>query len=466
MNVSAFGLFLLLPLLSTGQIPGQTMSSMPAGHMPMDKASPALPAGEKLGVVAFPVSCAPAVQPAFNRGVALLHDFWYAETEPQFRRIVAQDPHCAMAHWGVAMSLYHQIWQRPDAATMAEGWKQIEQAQSLAAPTPRERAYIAALADFYQPGSQAYPERVQAYAAAMKELYRQYPDDVDAGAFYALSLLAAKAPDDTTVAPEEAAMQVLRPLFVKYPDNPGVVHYVIHACDNPELAPQGLAAADRYGLIAPSGAHAVHMSGHIYARLGLWPQDIDSQLASIRASDAAEAHRLSGLMDEPHSYDFLLYAYLQSGHDAEARAVLAKMPAVLARIDAMPGMGSGFMSGMVAYYQEKLPIFYDLEMQDWAAAANLTPAAGAPPDIAAMAWWARAVAHGHLKQAAAAQADLAAYDRLMASTRGTPRAYAAESTGARITRDEIAAWADYAADRPQDAVATMRAAADLQDKVG
>src|SRR5579875_3765801 len=257
-------LLLLLPVLS---IAAQTMD-----HSTMSPA--AVDPQERLGTMSFPVSCAAASQAAFNRGVALLHDFWYEEARAQYTRLTASDPGCAMAHWGLAMSGFHEIWGRPNAAGMQKGWAEMQKAQSPAAGTARERAYIAALAAFYRPGPQEYPARIAAYSEAMGRLYAQFPGDVDAGAFYALSLLANEAPDDTSLAQEHKAMAVLTPLFAQYPDHPGVVHYIIHACDNPAMAADGLAAANHYGEIAQSGPHAFHMPGHIYARLGLWPQDI------------------------------------------------------------------------------------------------------------------------------------------------------------------------------------------------
>jgi len=217
------------------------------------------PPEERLGSVDFPASCVPGVHAGFNRGVALLHDFWYDEAEPQFETILNADPSCSMAHWGIAMSLFHQIWDRPNEAVMARAWAQIQAAQAHPPRTSRERQYVAALSEFFRPDPRDYQARINAYAAAMGALYGRYPHDVDAGAFYALALLAAKSPDDTSVTQERKAMDVLRPLYLKYPDNPGVVHYTIHACDTPSLAPQGLAAANHYGEIAASGPHAVHM---------------------------------------------------------------------------------------------------------------------------------------------------------------------------------------------------------------
>src|SRR5580698_7015059 len=173
----------------------------------------AQPLQERLGTVHFAISCKASSQAPFDRGVALLHDFWYPEARVQFQRLVKSDPDCAIAHWGVAMTYFHQIWDRPDAASMTLGWEDTRKAQSLRADTAREHAYIAALADFYHPGADDYPVRIAAYSAAIAKVQADYPDDVDAGAFYALSLLAAKSPDETSVAQERKAMAVLKPLF-------------------------------------------------------------------------------------------------------------------------------------------------------------------------------------------------------------------------------------------------------------
>lgn len=448
------------------------VAGLPAAAETMNHAAPtvqvasAYQMGERLGTVSFPVSCAAGSQAAFNRGVALLHDFWYEEARSQFERLAKSDPGCAMAHWGVAMSAFHQIWDRPSAKDMELGWSQMQKAQALKAGTARERAYIAALAEFYRPGKAEFPARVKAYSAAMGRLYAQYPEDVDAGAFYALSILAAKAPDDSSIEPERRAMVVLTPLFAKDPDNPGVVHYVIHSCDNPAMAPDGLAAANHYGEIAQAGPHAFHMPGHIYARLGLWQQDIASQLGSIAASQAAEAHGESGVMDEPHSYDFLIYAYLQSGQDGKAKAALTESDEPLNMLASMPGMGAGYMSGMIPYYRTKLPVFYALEMRDWKGASELTPVPGASQSVAMLTYWARTVADGHLHAGEAARANLAKYEEQLAEIRRGPRAYEAESTGTKVEHAEMLGWAAFAQGEKDEALKQMRAAADLQDRVG
>jgi len=436
-------------------------------------ALPALPAppaaqasAERLGTVSFAVSCAPAVQTSFVRGVALLHDFWYQEAQRQFEEIAKADHNCAMAHWGAAMSFYHQIWDRPDDTTVAKGWREMQAAQAHAAASAREREYVAALSDFYRPGRRDYQARVKAYAAAMGKLYKDYPADTDAGALYALSLLASQAPNDDTLALNRKAMDVLTPLFAKYPDHPGVVHYIIHACDTPSLAQDGLAAAKHYGEIAPSAPHAVHMPGHIFARLGMWQADIDANVGSVAASHAAESRKQSGAMDQFHSDDFLVYAYLQSGQEARAKAVLDDSAAAIAHFETMSDMGEHYMTGMFPYYRTKLPIIYHLELRDWKTAAALQAVAGAPPESQTLTYWARTVAAGHLHLAQQARANLADYDALMAKIKQGRHAYFADSTGARIERGEMLAWIAFAAGNSADALKRMQEAADLQDKVG
>jgi tetratricopeptide (TPR) repeat protein len=450
---------LVLSLLVFCSLPASAQMAMPMGQ--------AATGPERLGTVSFSISCAADVHAPFNRAVALLHDFWYEEAQRQFEEIARADPNCAMAHWGEAISSFHQIWSRPDEKAVARGWTEMQKAHSTAVKTKRERAYIAALSDFYRPGKQGFPERVQAYSDAMGKLYGQYPEDVDAGAFYALSLLAAAPPDDTSLVANRKAMAVLTPLFAKYPDNPGLVHYIIHSCDNPAMAAQGLAASDHYGEIAQSGAHAYHMPGHIYARLGMWPQDIAANLGSVAASKAAQVKYGSGMMDEPHAYDFLLYAYLQSGQDDKAKWVLDQTSQLLEQIAAMPVMAGHRMgAGMVPYYRSKYAVFYALEMRDWKSAAMLEPPAGSPPDVATLSIWARAVAHGHLGEAAEAKADLARYDAQVDEIRKGKNAYEADSTGSKIERSEILGWVAFAGGKQDDALKNMREAAELQDKVG
>lgn len=459
----------IIPAMKTLTLVLLVLAASPvAARAPADVSAPSATAypGESLGAVSFSVSCSPAVRASFSRGIALLHDFWYEEARPQFERITKQDPTCAMAHWGVAMSVFHQIWDRPDEHAVALGWKEMQAAQARRAKTAREREYVAALSGFFRPDKRDYQSRIDEYAAAMARLYSHYPRDVDAGTFYALSLLAAVAPDDASLTHERQALTVLNALFATHPDHPGVVHYIIHACDTPSLAPQGLVAARHYGKIAPSGPHAVHMPGHIFARLGLWQEDIDSNAASVAASGAAEVHHENGAMDQFHSDDFLLYAYLQRAQDSHAKQVLAASGAALSHFESMPEMGEHYMTGMFPYYRAKLPIFYALEMRDWQSAAALKPVAGGPPETRTLTYWARTIATGHLRQAEESRANLTQYDALMEQVKNGRHAYFADSTGSRVERGEMQAWVAFAAGDSADALKHMREAADLQDKVG
>lgn len=419
---------------------------------------------ERLGTVNFANSCG-SEHAAFNRGIALLHDFWYEEAERQFEHIAAVDPSCAMAHWGIAMSVFHQIWNRPNDETMRQGWSEIQKAQTPAAGTPRERDYIAALAAFYRPGEQGFQPRIDAYSAAMATVHRRYADDVDAAAFYALSLLANRPPNDDSVSHERQALAILTPLFAQYPDHPGLAHYIIHACDNPELASQGLHAAQRYGIIAPSAAHSSHMPGHIFARLGMWQEDINANLASVAAAQKALVDHPAAIFDQLHAQDFLVYAYLQSGQEARAKEVVDQNIASFDKRHVMHDMGHMDMRDMVTYTRTKFPVFYALETRDWKSAAALEPVPGASPDVLALTYWARIVADGHLREAKQAQSNLSEYQSLLDQSRKS-EPFFVESTGAKIQHDEVIAWAAFAAGERDKALTHIRSAADLQDKVG
>lgn len=424
------------------------------------------PAAERLGTVTFHVSCAPSQRAPFDRGVALLHDFWYEEAQRQFERIAASDPGCAMAHWGVALSVYHQIWGRPDDEAKKLAGGELRAALAHPARSARERAYIAALAGIFRPGPQDYPLRVKNYSAAMGRLYRRYPGDVDAGTLYALSLRAAERPGDLSLQAERDAMAVLEPLVAKYPDHPGVVHYIIHACDPPQLAARGLAAAQRYGAIAPSAPHAAHMPGHIFARLGMWQADIDANTAAVEASRIAEEHHESGAMYVFHSNEFLLYAYLQAAQDAAARDIVAKSDGLLPHVAGMPGLTDSSMSETMSYHRAEFPVFLALEWREWTTAAALELRADDAAGAQMLTLWARIIASGHLKQGAPAAADLARYEMQRDRLAKSQHAYYLQSNGSLIEHGEVQAWADYAQGKSEAALQRMRDSADLQDRVG
>ena len=250
------------------------------------------PVPEKLGNVQFATSCSPKVQKSFERAVALLHSFAYSAAEKAFRDVAAKDPNCAAPHWGVAMTYFHQLWEPPLAPqNIARGLAEIEQAKKLSS-SDRERGFIDALSLIYaKADSLPYHERLNRYVQAMRKLADRYRDDAECQISYALALIAAAPASDATHAKQKEAAAILEPLFKKYPRHPGIAHYLIHACDNPEMARQGFAAARAYSQIAPSAPHALHMPSHIYTLLGMWEESIASNLAAQKAARKATKAR-------------------------------------------------------------------------------------------------------------------------------------------------------------------------------
>ncbi len=243
------------------------------------------PVPEKLGTVIFPTSCAPGVGHDFERSVALLHSFAYTASEQAFQAVAIADPTCAMAHWGVAMSRYHQLWSPPDPADLSQGRTEVAQAAHLGAKTARERQFIGAATAFYRDSDHLpHHARAQAYADGMAEVARNNPNDTEAQVFYALALIAIAPPEDRSHADQKRAAILLEPVFRSQPDHPGAAHYLIHAYDSTELAPRGLVAARAYSKVAPSAPHALHMPSHIFTRLGLWKDSVASNQAARKAA--------------------------------------------------------------------------------------------------------------------------------------------------------------------------------------
>jgi hypothetical protein len=420
-------------------------------------------ADEQLGKVSFPVSCAPASQQAFNRGIALMHSFQYEDAEAQFAEIAKADPSCAMAHWGIALSYFHQIWERPQEPVLTRGHDQMVMAQKLGAKTARENDYIAALAIYYHnPTSPDYMKRVTAYSDAMGKLYQKYPTDMEAGAFYALSLLASEPPGDTTLANQKKAVAILLPLFHQDPDHPGLAHYIIHSCDNPQMAETGLPAARAYAGIASSSAHAVHMPSHIFARLGLWQEDIQANLKSVALIEQDKSHGMYMAGHELHAMHFLLYAYLQTGQDAKAKQIVEQEERIVA---AAPKIDDD--SGMMRYYgyaNADFPALYALEMHHWTDAMALQPAADAPPHMQTITYWAQAVAAARAGNVDAARTAAKKFDDAQDATRKSKYAYMLD--GPNFERTEVQAWLAFAEKKNDDAVKQMRSVAEAQDKVG
>ena len=419
-------------------------------------------ATEKLGKVSFPISCAAGSQAEFERGVALLHSFGYEEAGDQFSDVAKKDPACAMAHWGIAMSLFHQIWERPEDATLKHGHEEIETAEKIGAKTERERAYISALGVFYSDASKAnYLKQAAAYSDAMAKLYQKYQDDLEAGAFYALSLMAAEKPGDSSHEATKKAVAVLNPLFQKQPDHPGLAHYIIHACDSPDMAPMGLAAARRYADIAPSSSHAVHMPSHIFARLGLWPEDIQANLKSVALTEKSDAMYMRG--HELHAMHFLLYAYLQTGQDESAKQIVEKSKQILAGTTTMDDTG---MLEYMGYARAHFPALYDLEMHHWADAAALRPAANATPHLQAITYWARTIASARMGDVEATKKNAQMFDDAEEAVRHSKDAYVLEGRKSTSAHDEVHAWLALVEKKDDDAVKLMGEVADFQDRAG
>ncbi len=415
----------------------------------------------QLGTVSFPVSCDPAVQKSFERGVALLHSFWYEEAEKEFMQISANAPNCAMAHWGVAMSLWHQLWNEPDKKVIQHGLEEIHQAKTTDGPiTPREKAYIAAIAAFYDKSKKLdYDARAKAYSDAMNKVYESYPDDHEAAVFYALSLLASEPHDDATFANRKQAAAILEKLFATEPDHPGVAHYLIHAYDKPQLAQLGLPAARRYAQVAPAAPHALHMPSHIFARVGLWQDDINSNLASIAASRKTAAMGMGGEGHQFHAMDFLFYAYMQSGRDADARALIEEIRAMPNKKDDMYGQDFDPHAAALAH----LTALYPIEMHDWATAAALPPTEVAGTAEDSVIYWARAIGSAHLRKPDDVRKDLAAIESIHKKLAAWKSGFAG---AVEDDRKEAAAWLAFAEGRDEDAVEAMRPIADKEDSLG
>lgn len=405
---------------------------------------------EKLGTVSFPISCA-AVQQPFNRAVALLHSFAFSAAQKAFKDVAAKDPSCAMAHWGVAMTYFHPVWQPalpPD--TFAAGQKEMQEAVRLQPADGRERGYIHALAELYKVDANLKPaDRTMAYEDAMAKVVAADGKDIEARVFYAVALLSNAPPTDRTHAKQKQAIALLDPLFKANPDHPGVAHILIHACDSPELAKQGLDAARKYASIAPSASHALHMPSHIFTRLGLWDDSIQSNIASAKA-----AREQGDMMGQLHAMDYLVYAYLQQGRDKEARQVLADLKA-LPKLDM-----SDFA---IAYASTAMPIRVAVEEGRWDDAAAIVPPKGAPDSVVAIAVWAKGVGLARSGHPAEAKAQADHLHMLEARLRMAGDAYWADQTS--ILSSEVSAWAAQASGNTAGASALLGDAAEREDRI-
>jgi tetratricopeptide (TPR) repeat protein len=421
--------------------------------------------GEQLGVVHFPTSCR-GVDADFTRAVALLHSFGYEESRRAFETVAAKDPACGMAFWGVAMTWYHPIWAPPTRPDLAAGAVAAQKAQELGAGTDRERGYIAAIGTFYRDWEHRdHNTRATDYKAAMEALAKRFPDDHEATIFYALEIRGTAPENDPTYAEQKRAAKLLNDLLPLEPQHPGIAHYMIHAFDYPGLAAEALPAARAYAKIAPSSPHALHMPSHIFTRLGLWQESIDSNLASAEAARRLVALRHPGAssFDALHALDYLEYAYLQIGDTEKARRVLEE--AATAKSFDEPNFAAG-------YALAAIPARWTLERRDWKAAAALEPSRAEIPwqsirYVPAITSYARALGAARSGQPDQARADLADLAKIVAALKASPVPGPYDWAGqVESMRLAAAAWVAYADGKAAEAVETARSAAALEEKTG
>jgi hypothetical protein len=409
--------------------------------------------GPQVGNVDFPNSCSADVQGTIKKGLALLHSFQYEESAQTFQEAAQRDGQCAIAYWGQAMAHYHQLWEFPDPAALDEGRKDVALAQKSPAQSPREREYVAAAAAFFQDDPKlTHIDRTQAYSRAMQKLYSDNPQDVDAGAFYALSIVALAQDGVDDLANRSKAIGILNPLFERQPNHPGVAHYLIHASDTPELAREGLPAARAYAKIAPDSSHATHMPSHIFRRLGLWPEMIDSNIAAIAAAaEATEQHR-GDASYQFHPMDFLDYAYLQSGQEAKARHLVEEVKSV-----------PGARAEAIAEHQALFAARNAIELHRWSEAASL-----AIPDERLLwqdpTYWARAIGSARAGDVSGARENARKLAEVMRAQQEHDKAAGNTVTpGESVEEREVDGWLALAEGRPSEAIGDLRGAAEREE---
>ena len=417
-------------------------------------------ATDALGKVNFPISGSSEAQSRFERGLALMHHMMYVQAEKEFTALANLEPNLAMAHWGIAMTQFHPLWPgQPSEEELKKGWAAAQKAKSLTPPTKREQAYIAAAETFYKDWEGVgHRERIASWEIAQEKVYRANPDDIDAAAFYALSHLATAPRADKDFTHQKEAGALLDKLFAKEPEHPGVLHYTIHAYDNPMLAGRGVAAARAYDKIAPDVPHALHMPTHIFVRRGIWPDAISSNIRSAKAALKYPAKE-SISHHYPHALDYLAYAYLQGAEDKNAEDTLKKLKA-------KDNYQKTFIS---AYALAAIPARYVLERKQWADAAALEVRSPNAfpwekfPQLEAMTYFARGLGAACSGDSATARHAIEMLDALYKSTVNVGRPYWAILVNGQ--RKTVTAWVAHSEGNKNQALKTMREAADLEDSV-
>jgi hypothetical protein len=403
----------------------------------------------KLGKVHFETSCKPEAQKLFDQAMLYQHSFWYRASQKVFEDVLKADPECGIAYWGIALSVLLNPHVAPPAKNLAEGAAAIAKGQSVGAKTQRERDYIDALAVMYAGYDKVdHRTRIQAYSKAMEQLAQRYPNDDEAQIHYALSLNTSASAADKTYANQLKGAAILEPIFARQPRHPGVAHYLIHLYDYPPIAEKGLDAAKIYAKIAPDAAHAQHMPSHIFTRVGFWQESIDSNKVAQRvAKEASDFH------DQLHAMDYQVYAYLQLGQDAKAKALLDEMPSVT-------GFTETFLVGPYAIAVS--PARYAIERDDWKAAASLEVRPSPLAQVQAITYFARALGASRSGNPEAAKADIAKLGELRDKLLEAKDGYWSEQVD--IQQKIASAWVLYAEGKYDDALKAMSAAADAEDK--
>jgi hypothetical protein len=407
--------------------------------------------------VSFLTSCAPALRQEFNRAVALLHSFWFAQAIAAFDGVAAKDPSCAMAHWGVALSR----WGNPFAGLRAPqqielGRAAINKAVSTGTPTPRERAYIAAAAELFSSGDAATQRaRTIAYEQGMERVVRDNPGDMEARIFYALAVNQTALATDKKYAQQLKAASILEPLFKEHPKHPGLAHYIIHAYDHPPLADKALVAARSYASLAPAVPHALHMPSHTFTRVGLWNESIEANRRSAEA-----ALRENATPEALHAMDYQMYAYLQIAKDADARRVIDEARVAAQKLDPnATGVAAPGVAGV--YATAAIPARYALERAAWADAAALPTRQTAFAYTDAIAHFARAIGAARSGNPKAASADIERLAALRDALKAASDAYWAEQVD--IQRQVAIAWVTFADGDKARGIELLRAAAAIED---
>ncbi|HEX8330580.1 MAG TPA: hypothetical protein VF629_23825 [Hymenobacter sp.] len=416
---------------------------------------------QKLGAVQFPITGTAQAQERFQLGLKLLHSFEYDEAEKVFAKIIDQQPTCAMAYWGVAMANFHPLWTPPSEAELQKGTQAITLAQGISEKSGREADYVAAIAAFYTDWEKTdHPTRCARLEKAMETLHTRYPTDSEATIFYALALNAAAKPTDKQFTNQKKAGQLLAALYPNEPDHPGIIHYTIHTYDYPELAALALPAARKYAAVAPSSAHALHMPSHIFTRLGLWEECVNSNLASVASAQCyAQEAGIKGHWDEElHGMDYLMYSYLQRGENDLAKKQLAYLKTIN---EVTP------QNFKVAYAFASIPARYALENKLWQEAATLQVHKKDFP------WadfqWQKAIVHftrllglANTGNVAAAKTELAELKKIHSKLVAQKDAYKASQV--EIQAKAAEAWVQLKEGKNDAALTLMTAAADLEDK--